>query len=71
MRLLGPLLRNVALALALVGLLDWWLGTSAMPLTAEQVELLAVSFVFSRVVEMALIGLALSALTRSPRPAWW
>jgi methyl-accepting chemotaxis protein len=69
MRLLGPLLRNVVLALALVGLLDWWLGTSGLPLTADQVELLAVSFVFSLVVEMALIGFALSALTRSLRRA--
>ena len=69
MRFLGPLLRNVALALALVAMLDWWLGTATMPLTAEQTELLAVTFVFGLVVEVALIGLALSALTRPLRRA--
>ena len=69
MSLLGPLLRNVALALSLVALLNWWLGTSTLPLGSEQTELLAVSFVFGLVVEIALMSLALSALTRSLRRA--
>ncbi len=69
MRLLGPLLRNVALALGLVALLDWWLGTSSLPLSVEQTELLAVSFIFGLAIEVALLGLALSALTRTLRRA--
>ena len=69
MRLLGPLLRNVALVLALVALLDWWLGTSSLPLTPGQVEALVVSSVLGWAVEVALIGFALSALTGRLRRA--
>jgi methyl-accepting chemotaxis protein len=69
MRLLGPLLRNVAVALALVALLDWWLGTSSLALTAEQVELLAFAFVFGWTAEVVVVGLALVGLTRPLRRA--
>jgi methyl-accepting chemotaxis protein len=69
MRLLGPLLRNVAVALALVALLDWWLSTSSLPLTAGQAEALAVTSVVGWAVELALLGFALAGLTRPLRRA--
>ena len=69
MRLLGPLLRNVAVALALVALLDWWFGTSSLPLNPEQVEVLLRAFAFGWIAEVVLIGLALVALTRPLRRA--
>ncbi len=69
MRLLGPLLRNVALALALAALLDWWLGTSSLQLTSDQVQVLGTAFVLGWAVELGLVGLALGALTRPLRQA--
>ncbi len=69
MRLLGPLLRNVAVALALVALLDWWFGTSSLPLSREQVEVLRSAFAYGWIAEVVLVGLALVALTRPLRRA--
>jgi methyl-accepting chemotaxis protein len=69
MRLLGPLLRNVALALALVALLDWWLGSSSLPLTPDQVEVLGITFAFGWVIQVLLVGAALTSLTRPLRRA--
>ena len=63
MRLLGPLIRNVALALALVAFLDWWLGASSMQLTSDQVQVLGLAFVLGWGFELVLVGLALAALT--------
>jgi methyl-accepting chemotaxis protein len=69
MRLLGPLLRNVALALALVAVLDWWLGTSSMPLGSAQVEALASAFVVGWIIQVVLVGFTLSVLTGPLRRA--
>lgn len=69
MRLLGPLLRNVAVALALVALLDWWFGTSSLPLSREQVEVLRSAFAYGWIAEVVLVALALVALTRPLRRA--
>jgi len=69
MRFLGPLIRNVALALALVALLDWWLGASSMQLTSDQVQVLGLAFVLGWGFELVLVGLALAALTLPLRQA--
>ncbi len=69
MRLLGPLLRNVAVALALVALLDLWLGTSSLTLTSGQAGALALAFGSGWIAEVVLVGLALVGLTRPLRRA--
>src|SRR5512137_2590951 len=69
MRFLGPLLRNVALALAVTALLDWWLGTSSLPLTGDQREALAISFCVGWVLEVGLVAVVLAATTAPLRRA--
>lgn len=61
MRLLGPLLRNTFLALALSQLVAWWMAVTVFPLAPAQLSRLRVAF---------LVGVALEFLLVAPAVAW-
>jgi methyl-accepting chemotaxis protein len=69
MRLLGPLLRKILVAVVLAQLVAWWMAAGVFPLSPAQVAAMRPVFAVGAVVQCALVALAAALLTSPLRRA--